>query len=159
MAGLFRASGRSLRSISSGINVAACRSYKTTTGLVGIPVNLNARADLIAAQQKILEAVKAIPADVFYRKSVEKNAKYYLAEAEATEDPLELEAKLSGISGNAQLEELLLQAADEVELIEFYAAEKCWERAPDLRWKADLDADIQADIEREDAANAANSSA
>ena len=73
--------------------------------------------------------------------------------------PLELEAKLSGISGNAQLEELLLQAADEVELIEFYAAEKCWERAPDLRWKADLDADIQADIEREDAANAANSSA
>ena len=50
-------------------------------------------------------------------------------------------------------------AMDEVELIEFYAAEKCWERAPDLRWKADLDADIQADIEREDAANAANSSA
>ncbi len=54
-----------------------------------------------------------------------------------------------------QLEELILEARDELKLVEMYAKETCWERAPDLNWKAAVDQDIAKDIKREDAQNAA----
>ena len=73
---------------------------KTSTGLVGIPVNPNARLDLIAEQKKLLEAAKVnaghfrvdnvkmlffheysqssqvFPPDIYYRQWIEQDASY-----------------------------------------------------------------------------------
>ena len=54
----------------------------------------------------------------------------------------------------AQLEELILEGTYELELVEAYAENKAWLRAPDEAWKREVDADIDSDIKREDAANA-----
>ena len=64
---------------------------KTSTGLVGIPVDVAGRANFIAAQQRILEAIEAVPADAAYRKSVEATAQYRLNVAESTEDETAIE--------------------------------------------------------------------
>ena len=69
--------------------------------------------------------------------------------------PFSQEAALEQAIGmGAQLEELILEAKDELFLVNAYAVEKPWERAADAAWKADLDRDIKADEAREDAANA-----
>lgn len=48
------------------------RCAKQSTGLVGIPVNLEARKDLIALYTKTLELLQSmIPADAEYRKVTE----------------------------------------------------------------------------------------
>lgn len=91
---------------------------KTTTGLVGVKVDPNARMNLIVMQKKLLEAVKVgkrrgcrvptnasrqphwatltllrlvfnpqiIPADVYYRQSVEKTANFRMKKATEIED-------------------------------------------------------------------------
>ena len=53
----------------------ACRSlstYKTSTGLVGLAVDVNGRETLLDLSAKIMEAVKPIPASSAYRINVEK---------------------------------------------------------------------------------------
>lgn len=107
---------------------------KTSTGLVGIPVDVAGRANFIAAQQRILEAIEAVPADAAYRKSVEATAQYRLNVAESTEDETAIENEI----GFGQLEELIISAEEELELINFYAANKGWELANDKSWMADV---------------------
>jgi len=66
------------------------------------------------------------------------------------------EADLEAAIGmGAQLEELIIEAKDELHLVGIYAQEKVWERAPDLHWKESVEKDAVDDIKREDAATAA----
>lgn len=68
--------------------------FKTTTGLVGLPVNRTARADAIAVHTQLLEAVQVLPADVGYRRSVEKMARDRLALLNGPANLVELEKQL-----------------------------------------------------------------
>uniref|UniRef100_A0A7S2BEJ1 NADH dehydrogenase [ubiquinone] 1 alpha subcomplex subunit 5 n=1 Tax=Florenciella parvula TaxID=236787 RepID=A0A7S2BEJ1_9STRA len=120
--------------------------HKTSTGLVGLKVDLNGRANLIAMQQQLLEAVKAIPETAAYRQSVEATATYRLKVATEETDEEAIEKTI----GFGQLEELIEQGKDEMELIDYYAGEKGWEMAADLAWQADVDADIKQDVDRDD---------
>ena len=47
-------------------------TYKTSTGLVGLAVDVNGRETLLDLSSKIMEAVKPIPASSQYRINVEK---------------------------------------------------------------------------------------
>ena len=107
---------------------------KTSTGLVGVPVDYAARANFIATQQTILEAIKVMPADAAYRKSVEATAQYRLSVAESTEDEDAIEKEI----GFGQLEELIISAKEELELIDIYVANKGWVLANDKSWMADV---------------------
>jgi ETC complex I subunit conserved region len=51
---------------------------KTSTGLVGLPVDPNARQNLAAKQREILDKIKIIPEHTAYRKAMEAVAKYRL---------------------------------------------------------------------------------
>eukprot|EP00613_Pedinella_sp_CCMP2098_P007377 CAMPEP_0171611020 /NCGR_PEP_ID=MMETSP0990-20121206/10383_1 /TAXON_ID=483369 /ORGANISM="non described non described, Strain CCMP2098" /LENGTH=138 /DNA_ID=CAMNT_0012174515 /DNA_START=15 /DNA_END=431 /DNA_ORIENTATION=+ len=123
---------------------------KSTTGLVGLPVDIHGRVNLIAMQHKILESVKVLPEEIGYRKAVEANANYRLQMATEITDELLLEKE---IGHGAQLEEMILEAEDELELIQIFLDEKPWLETPDTEWQADVDEDIARDIKREDAAN------
>ena len=107
---------------------------KTSTGLVGVPVDYAARVNFIATQKTILEAVKVMPSDAAYRKSVEATAQYRLSVAESTEDEDAIEKEI----GFGQLEELIISAKEELELIDIYVANKGWVLANDKSWMADV---------------------
>jgi len=48
------------------------RSYaKTTTGIVGLPVDENARENLKSVLEEVLQAVKSVPETAEYRRSIE----------------------------------------------------------------------------------------
>ncbi len=65
------------------------------------------------------------------------------------------EAELERVCGfGAQLEEMIIEAHEELSLISAYSESKVWEEPHDEAWKDDLEDDIKRDIEREDAANA-----
>lgn len=98
-------------------------------------------------QQKLLEAVKVIPEDAVYRKSVEATANYRMKVAMDMAEETAIESDI----GFGQIEELLEQAEEELELIDFFAANRGWDRTPDPTWYADISADIKADQAREDA--------
>ena len=59
---------------------------KTSTGIVGLEVNPNARADLISLYNKTLDVVKMIPQEAAYRDAVESITKFRLSVVESTED-------------------------------------------------------------------------
>ena len=65
---------------------------------------------------------------------MEATAQYRLNVAESTEDETAIENEI----GFGQLEELIISAEEELELINFYAANKGWELANDKSWMADV---------------------
>jgi NADH dehydrogenase (ubiquinone) 1 alpha subcomplex subunit 5 len=73
---------------------------KTTTGIVGLPVNVNARQDLIAT----------------YKDAVERITKYRLSVAEKHAEESAIEKEINC----GQLEELIEQAEDELSVIPVY---------------------------------------
>ncbi|KAI8902768.1 ETC complex I subunit conserved region-domain-containing protein [Globomyces pollinis-pini] len=100
----------------------ATGSYKKTTGIVGIPVHLNARPELISLYQRINHNIQRIPATSAYRKGTEALVKERLDIVEKTESIEEIEQKI----GLGQIEELLLAAEDEIKLIDVIAADESW---------------------------------
>lgn len=111
---------------------------KTSTGLVGLRVDVNGRKNLIEVQKKLLAAVQTIPEDAAYRKSVEATANHRLKVATETED----EKAIEDLIAFGQLEELIEQGNDELELIEFYAEHRGWEKVVDSDWKAQTEDDL-----------------
>jgi hypothetical protein len=60
--------------VAAGSTAAAifCRGYsKVTTGIVGLPVDENARQHLGEKLREVLEGLKVVPADAEYRRSLE----------------------------------------------------------------------------------------
>ncbi|KAJ2698617.1 hypothetical protein FB645_005591 [Coemansia sp. IMI 203386] len=107
-----------------------------TTGIVGIPVNPNARPQLIALYKKTLDELKAkIPESAAYRQSVETITKQRLSIVEQHEDA----ARIEELINCGQIEELVDQAQDEIGLISRMAEWKAWEPleepAPPRQWE------------------------
>jgi len=96
---------------------------KETTGLLGVDVVPNAREVLIGLYHQTLQAVQTMPEHAVYRQNVEKFTNYRLQVCQETEDWEEIEKKV----GCGQVEELILQAKDELELIPKMAEWKPWE--------------------------------
>jgi NADH dehydrogenase (ubiquinone) 1 alpha subcomplex subunit 5 len=90
---------------------------KTTTGIVGLPVNVNARQDLIAIYQRTLREVQVLPAEAAaYKDAVERITKYRLSVAEKHAEESAIEKEINC----GQLEELIEQAEDELSVIPVY---------------------------------------
>lgn len=87
--------------------------FKESTGIVGVDVVPNAREVLIGLYNETLKAVKVIPEDAVYRQSVEKFTNHRLKVCVEENEWDQIEKKI----GNGQVEELILQAKDELELI------------------------------------------
>ncbi|KAJ8609459.1 hypothetical protein CTAYLR_005430 [Chrysophaeum taylorii] len=101
---------------------------KTSTGIVGLPVDPHARTNLIALSEKILVELKGIPEDAFYRQSVESIVNYRLKTLQSIEDEEAIEEEI----GMGQLEELIEQAEDELSCIADYKEAKMWEVMKEL---------------------------
>mmetsp|Transcript_21637 Transcript_21637/g.42496 ORF Transcript_21637/g.42496 Transcript_21637/m.42496 type:complete len:112 (+) Transcript_21637:133-468(+) len=87
---------------------------KRSTGIVGVPVVENARQVLIETYKETLDKLKTIPSGVPYRESMEQITNYRLSVVEKYEDEEQIEKEIDC----GQIEELLLQAKDEIELME-----------------------------------------
>ena len=103
--------------LGSGAAAAACltaiRGAKTTTGIVGLPVVPNARQELQAQLQAVLDALAVIPEDAEYRRSVEKTVRWKLQAAAAADTPDEQLEELF----SRQLEEEIKMCKEELTLI------------------------------------------
>lgn len=95
------------------VAMAGLRGIKTTTGIVGLPVEPNAKAFLISLYSQTLDALEPVPPSSEYRKSVEALVKERLAVVESEDELAAIEAKIGG----GQVEQLIEQAKDELKLI------------------------------------------
>ena len=89
------------------------RSIKSSTGVVGLEVEPNAKPILVGLYTETLAAIQPIPVASEYRKYVEGLTKERLAVVESTDDLDEIEATV----GCGQVEQLIQQAKDELNLI------------------------------------------
>mmetsp|Transcript_4929 Transcript_4929/g.15624 ORF Transcript_4929/g.15624 Transcript_4929/m.15624 type:complete len:133 (-) Transcript_4929:32-430(-) len=101
---------------------------KTSTGIVGLPVDPDARANLIALNEKLLEAVKAVPETAEYRKSIEATCGYRLKVLQGTSD----EDAIEEVIGMGQLEELIESQTEELGVLGMYVEHKMWEAVDEL---------------------------
>ncbi|GMI28595.1 hypothetical protein TrRE_jg8928 [Triparma retinervis] len=97
---------------------------KTTTGLVGLPVHPDPIPALIAANKAVLSALSDIPADAGYRVNATKVANFRIAAAESSNGDISAVEKAVECG---QIEELIVQAEDEMEVVEMYVRERLWE--------------------------------
>ena len=91
---------------------------KTTTGIVGLPVDPHARETLIALNEQLLDEIKQVPEGAEYRKSVEATCNYRLKCLHENED----EATLEELIGMGQLEELIESQTEELGVLRMYVA-------------------------------------
>ena len=96
---------------------------KTTTGLVGLAVEPQARPALMGLYGKTLAALEDVPAASEYRKHVESMTKERLAVVEGTEDLRAIESTI----GAGQVEQLIRQAEDELALIPTLVAARAFD--------------------------------
>ena len=101
---------------------------KTTTGIVGLPVDPHARETLIALNEKLLDEIKAVPEGAEYRKSIEATCNYRLKCLREHED----EATLEELIGMGQLEELIESQTEELGVLRMYVQEEMWKVIADL---------------------------
>ena len=128
---------------------AAVRRIKTTTGIVGLDVEPEAKSILEDLYAKTLTALEAFPADAEYRSVVEALTKERLAVVKGTSDLDKIEATLGAgqarhasrsslhcpaappcdrwVGAPPQVEQVIEQARDELELIPILAAARVWE--------------------------------
>ncbi|ORZ13718.1 ETC complex I subunit conserved region-domain-containing protein [Absidia repens] len=108
---------------------------KLTTGLTGIPVHPNPRPHLIQTYNTTLSALSRFPEHAVYRQATEGFTKTRLAIVEANENVNDIETKI----GCGQIEQLILQAEDELKLVGKMEQWKPWEQLetpiPEGQWK------------------------
>ncbi|DAZ97193.1 TPA: hypothetical protein N0F65_003824 [Lagenidium giganteum] len=94
---------------------------KTSTGIVGLPVNPNARQDLVKIYQRTLQEIQTLPNEAAnYKQAVEQITKYRLKVVEENTDEAVIEREINC----GQLEELIEQAEDELSVIPVYLGEE-----------------------------------
>mmetsp|Transcript_12043 Transcript_12043/g.20572 ORF Transcript_12043/g.20572 Transcript_12043/m.20572 type:complete len:134 (+) Transcript_12043:100-501(+) len=93
---------------------------------VGLEPDPNCRNTLLDIYRETLELVKAIPPTAVYRVNVEKTTKHRMLLVEGTEDIMELEKKI----GVGMIEEVIVQAQNELDLVPFMTEHKPWEVPP-----------------------------
>ena len=107
----------------------AVRGVKTTTGIVGLPVVEDARAELQQQLQAVLDALGAIPEDAEYRRSLEKTVRFKLQAAASDVPDEQLEDLLS-----RQVEEEIKMCREELTLIPKMAGGR-WRPAGAASWR------------------------
>ena len=107
-------------------------TYKTSTGLVGLLADPDGKSNLIAASNSVLQAVKKIP-ECQYRTNVEKWFTFIKNSAEATDDIKTIEKTIE----MGQIEEIIVMAKDELELVDYYYENKIWEKVEEARKTGD----------------------
>lgn len=98
-------------------------NLQATTGLTGIPVHPNPRPHLIDTYNKTLTALSRLPAHAVYRQAAESMTQHRLAIVQGTEDVNEIEKAIDC----GQIEELIMQAEDELKLVGKMEEWKPWE--------------------------------
>ncbi|RKP07553.1 ETC complex I subunit conserved region-domain-containing protein [Thamnocephalis sphaerospora] len=110
------------------------QAVKQTTSIYGVAVHPSPRPHLISVYQQTLEALKPIPATAVYRQATEALTKQRLGVVEGTENVEEIERTLDV----GQIEEVIMQAEDELKLISKMIQWKAWEPleepAPKGQW-------------------------
>ncbi|KAI9485331.1 MAG: ETC complex I subunit conserved region-domain-containing protein [Benjaminiella poitrasii] len=96
---------------------------KVLTGITGIPVNKNPRPQLMQIYNATLEALTRIPPTAVYRQATESLTKQRLSIVESTEQIEEIESKIDV----GQIEEIIMQAEDELKLVGKMEEWKAWE--------------------------------
>ena len=91
--------------------------------MTGIPVHPNPRPHLIQTYNKTLTALSRLPTHAVYRQATESFTKQRLAIVEGNEDVSQIENLIE----NGQIEELIIQAEDELKLIGKMEEWKPWE--------------------------------
>ncbi|KAG9467601.1 NADH dehydrogenase [ubiquinone] 1 alpha subcomplex subunit 5 [Eleutherodactylus coqui] len=108
---------------------------KKTTGLVGLAVAQNPHEHLRILYTKILGTLQAIPKDAAYRKYTEQivNDRLNLVKTESSVD------KLEQVINCGQIEEVIVQAENELHLARKMVEWKPWEplieEPPTNQWK------------------------
>ncbi|KAI8993278.1 ETC complex I subunit conserved region-domain-containing protein [Pilobolus umbonatus] len=97
---------------------------KVSTRLAGIKVNPHARPELIQTYNSTLEALSRIPSTAVYRQATESLTQQRLSIVESTENYEDIESKINC----GQIEELLIQAKEELSLVGKMEEWKAWEQ-------------------------------
>ena len=98
-------------------------TYKTSTGLVGLKVDPDGRNTLISLCSEVLESIQKIPATAQYRINVEKWFNYIEKVSKKHEQIIDIEQEIN----LGQIEEIIVMAKDELELIQYYYDNKGWD--------------------------------
>lgn len=106
----------------AGAGIAARRYSKATTGIVGLPVDEEAREHLREALEEVLTAIKVIPEKAEYRRSIEATVQ---AKLEAVGSEVS-DAALEDQFGR-QLEQEIKLCKDELKLIPKMAEWAPWD--------------------------------
>ncbi|XP_063302886.1 NADH dehydrogenase [ubiquinone] 1 alpha subcomplex subunit 5 [Pelobates fuscus] len=108
---------------------------KKTTGLVGLAVSQNPHERLRILYSKILTVLQTIPQDAAYRKYTEQIVNDRVNAIQTEKDVQKLEAKINC----GQIEEVLVQAENELSLARKMTEWKPWEplieEPPANQWK------------------------
>lgn len=103
---------------------------KQSTGIVGVPLQPRWREMLLKLSEDVLEAVKQIPENTFYRVVTENNFKFFQRVVREARGPNDFE-RVEEIINRGQVEELILLFEDELALIPMMAEWKPWEVTED----------------------------
>ena len=108
---------------------------KLTTNLTGLAVSKYPIKTLGSTYAKCLRALAKMPADYPYRKHTEQIINERAALVKSTNDVNELEAKINC----GQIEEVIIQAENEVDLARLILETRSWEplvnEPPQNQWK------------------------
>ncbi|KAG1050029.1 hypothetical protein G6F46_006787 [Rhizopus delemar] len=108
---------------------------KPTTGIAGIRVSPDPRPQLIQTYNQTLEVLSRLPTTAVYRQATEALTQHRLSIVESTENIDEIEAKIDV----GQIEEIILQAKDELNLVGKMEEWKAWEQLevpiPEGQWQ------------------------
>lgn len=99
------------------------RHLKTTTGIVGLDVQPEAKRILSTIYAKTLQQLEQFPKDSEYRRVVDDLTRERLAHVDGNDSAANIEAAI----GAGQIEELIQQAEDELNLIPVLLEERVWE--------------------------------
>ncbi|XP_014277842.1 probable NADH dehydrogenase [ubiquinone] 1 alpha subcomplex subunit 5 [Halyomorpha halys] len=96
---------------------------KKTTGLTGLAVSKDPSRSLTLLYGKILRALQKLPQEAFYRKNTEELINKRMALVQSAKTPADIEQQINC----GQVEELIIQAENELRLIRNLAYSKPWE--------------------------------
>ncbi|KAF9428380.1 hypothetical protein BGZ94_002598 [Podila epigama] len=107
---------------------------KKTTGIYGLPVHPNPRPHLIKIYSDTLKALEQIPEHAVYRQATSAMTTHRLNVVKNTEDITKIEQAIDA----GQIEEVVVQAVDELKLVGKMVEWKSWEPletpAPKDQW-------------------------
>ena len=99
--------------VAAPVSVRLVSRSKTSTGIVGLAVEPEAKSVLTRLYAETLTALQGVPEGAEYRKAVEGLTKSRLAVVKGSDDLLAIEKAIGG----GQAEQLIQQAQDELSLI------------------------------------------